>query len=246
MLNRSTSLISLATISSNSGPYRDHWEEHSQLLAVGAVRNQAETEDTLCARCQNFDIQSFARAADRRRGYLFKDVEVAADQGCQFCGLLLDAVKDAEEPEYFYTNVFGGKTILKPDLYVHMTVSDSYKEDVSSASKNGLRANRILVELGDRFSGIRKPSSHEICIAADPGTYHSSFQEVQLMCRYKKVQQLYIATSSGATSAMIRPRLHTLRQPKAGSEGVHRIQNVTKQYLDRFTLIPTIHHFLVE
>lgn len=169
MLNRNTSLISLTTIDPDIEPYRDEWEDDAQPLAVGAVCNQAEAEISLCARCQNFDIQSFARGADRRKGYLLKDVEAAADQGCQFCGLLLDAVKDADKPEYFYTNVFGGKTTLNPDLYVHMTISESYKEETLTTPSGGLRANRFLIELGDRFSGVRNPSNHEICIAADPG-----------------------------------------------------------------------------
>ncbi|KAH8787090.1 hypothetical protein F5882DRAFT_114013 [Hyaloscypha sp. PMI_1271] len=168
MLNRSTSLISLATIDPDIEPYRDQWEYDAQPLAVGAVRNLAEAEISLCARCQNIDIQSFARSADRRKGYLLKEVEAAADQGCQFCRLLLDAVRDAEKPEYFYSNVFGGKTTLNPDLYVHMTIAESYKDETLATPSQGLRANRFLVELGDRFSGVRNPSNHEICIAADP------------------------------------------------------------------------------
>jgi hypothetical protein len=171
MLNRSTSLISLATIDPDIEPHRDDREYDAHPLAVGAVRNQAEAEISLCARCQNLDIQSFARAADRRKGYPLKEVEAAAEQGCQFCGLLLDAVKDAEKPEYFYTNVFVGKTILNPDLYVHITISESYKDETLATPSRGLRANRFLVELGDRFSGMRNPSNHEICIAADPGRY---------------------------------------------------------------------------
>lgn len=169
MLNRSTSLISLTTIDPDSEPYRDDWEDDAQPLAVGAVRNQAEAETSLCARCQNFDIQMFARSADRRKGYLFKDVEAAADRGCQFCCLLLEAAKDAGKPEYFYSNAFGGKTILNPDLYVHMTISESYKAETLTTLSRGLRVNRFLVELGDRFSGVRNPSNREICIAADPG-----------------------------------------------------------------------------
>jgi hypothetical protein len=170
MLNPSPSLISLATI----GPdieYRDDWGHDAQPLAVSAVCNQAEAEISLCPRCQNFDIQSFARGADRRKGYLLKEVEAAADRGCQFCRLLLDAVKDAEKPEYFYSNVFVGKTALNPDLYVHITISESYKDEKLATPSRGLRANRFLVELGDRFSGMRNPSNHEICITADPGRY---------------------------------------------------------------------------
>jgi hypothetical protein len=168
MPNSSTSLISLATIDPHIEPYRDE-QEDAQQLVVGQAHNQAEAEISLCARCENFDIQSFARGADRRKGYLLKDVKVAADRGCQFCGLLLDAVEDTEKPEYFYTTAFGGKTILNPDLYVHMTISESHKDEKLTTPARGLRANRLLVELGDRFSGMRNPSNHEICIASDPG-----------------------------------------------------------------------------
>lgn len=168
---RSASLISLATIDPNIEPYRDDWEYDAPPLSIGAGRNQAEAEFSLCARCQNFDIQLFARGADRRKGYLLKEVESAADQGCQFCGLLLDAVKDVEKPTYFYSNIFGGNTTLNPDLYVHMTISDSYRDEASATPSLALRGNRFFVELGDRFSGVRNSSKHEICIAADPGRY---------------------------------------------------------------------------
>ncbi|KAI8630560.1 hypothetical protein F5Y19DRAFT_463935 [Xylariaceae sp. FL1651] len=141
-------------------------------MAIGSVLNQAEAETLLCAQCQDFDIQSFAHGVGRRKGYLLKDVEAAAHQGCQFCGLLLDALKDVEEPEYFYGNVFGGRTKLNLDLYVHMTISESHKDEtLVTISSQGLRANRLLVELGDCYSGMRNPSQHEICVAADPRRY---------------------------------------------------------------------------
>ncbi|KAI9768699.1 MAG: hypothetical protein M1840_004694 [Geoglossum simile] len=183
MLSRSTSLISLATIDPDIERYRDDWNDDVQPLAVDAFRSQAEAEISLCARCQNFDIQSFARSANRRKGYLLKDVELAANQSCQFCGLLLDAVKNVEKPEYFYTNATTGRTTLNPDLYVHMTISESYKDDALATLSPGLQANRFLIELGDRFSGVRNQSKHEICIAADPGRYllTGSLQDTELI-----------------------------------------------------------------
>lgn len=171
MLNRSTSLISLATIDPDIERYRDNRDDDAQPLAINAVSDQAEAEPALCPRCQNFDIQSFARSANRRKGYLLKEVEAAANQSCQFCELLLDAVKDVEKPEYFYLNAIWGRTTLNPDLYVHMTISESYKDEALATTSPGLQANRLLIELGDRFSGIRNQSRHEICIAADPGRY---------------------------------------------------------------------------
>ena len=90
-------------------------------------------------------------------------------QGCQFCTLLLEALEDVEEPEYFHTNAFVGKTTLHPELYVNMTISENYEEASIKTSTAGLHANRLLVELGDRFSGVRNASEHEIYVAADPG-----------------------------------------------------------------------------
>ncbi|KAG4433303.1 hypothetical protein IFR05_011223 [Cadophora sp. M221] len=170
MLRRRASLISLATIDPDAEPYHDDWEYEPPPLSIGAVCGAAEAETSLCSRCQNFDIQSFSKSTDRRKGFLLKEVEAAAAEGCQFCRLLLDAVKDIEKPDYFYTNVFMGVTKLSPDLYVHMTISDSYKDENPASPSLGLQANRFLIELGDRFSGMKSPSSHEICIAADPGS----------------------------------------------------------------------------
>lgn len=171
MLNRSTSLISLATVDPDTDRHRDDWVDDAQLLTVDAIRDELETDTSLCEQCQKFDVQSFARSAGRRKGYLLKDVEAGANQGCRFCRLLLDAVKSVEKPEYFYTNVFVGRTTLNPDLYVHMTVSESYKDIVPRTFLRELHINRILVELGDRFSGVRNQSKHEICVAADPGRH---------------------------------------------------------------------------
>ncbi|KAF2176902.1 hypothetical protein K469DRAFT_755399 [Zopfia rhizophila CBS 207.26] len=168
MLNRSTSLISLATIDPDIERYRGDWNDDALPLAIGAVHIQAEAESSLCERCQNFDIQSFTRSPNRRKGYLLKDVETAANQCCKFCGLLLDAVKNVEKPEYFYLNAFVGRTTINPDLYVHITISESYKDDALATPTPGLQANRFLIKLGDRFSGVRSQSKHEICITADP------------------------------------------------------------------------------
>jgi hypothetical protein len=167
MLSRSESLISLATIQA----IEPHDAQENGTPVADIATNQPEPNTTLCARCQNFDIQSFARAASRRKGYLLEDVEAAAKQGCQFCGLLLDAVRDIERPHYFYAHVFKGKTTMYPDLYVHMTVCKNDRDESNATSTDGLGATRFLIELGDRFSGMRNPSDHEICIAADPGRY---------------------------------------------------------------------------
>ncbi|KAI0798933.1 heterokaryon incompatibility protein-domain-containing protein [Xylaria sp. FL0064] len=43
----------------------------------------------LCARCQNFDIQAFARNAYPYRGYRLSAIGQSAREGCSFCSLLL-------------------------------------------------------------------------------------------------------------------------------------------------------------
>jgi hypothetical protein len=179
MLRRAQSSISLATIDPVAEPYRDEWDDDPVAITITGSSGNGDDQDgppsSLCTRCQNFDIQSFGQVAGRRKGYLLHDVEeaAAAERGCEFCALLLDAIKDVPKPEYFYQNMlFPGRVVMHPDLYVHMTVSENYKDDTQkaayTASSSGLGVNRIYVEVGDRFSGVRNPSAHEICLAADP------------------------------------------------------------------------------
>jgi len=176
MLTRRASSISLATIDPyDESSYADH-EDRPRTLGVDDGTNSVAAGAALCVRCQNFDIQSFARASGNRKGYLLSDVRAAAKEGCEFCGLLLESLKDVEEPQYFYSNAWVGRTTLASKLYVHMTISEDHKETSSATPNGGLRANRLFVELGDRFSGVKNPSSHEMCIAADPGRcYHAAY-----------------------------------------------------------------------
>lgn len=170
MPRRTPSLISLATVDLVAEVDRDEWLEAAQARDVEDTSDEAEAAASLCNRCQNFDIQSFARSPSRRRGYLLKDVEMSARDGCEFCSLLLDGVKDVERPTYFYTTTFNRQKTTNPDLYVHMTVSESYRDDKASLMAPGLRANRLFIQLGDRFSEVRNQSEHEICLAADPSS----------------------------------------------------------------------------
>jgi hypothetical protein len=116
---------------------------------------------SLCDRCQNFDIQSFTRSSSRRRGYLLRDVEAAAG-GCEFCSLLLDSLKDVEKPKYFYDNFRGGYNDLKPDLYVHMTLSENYSGSKKQSNSLPLGANRLLTEVGDRNSDVKSTSEQRV------------------------------------------------------------------------------------
>ena len=125
----------------------------------------------LCARCQNFDIHSFAKTPSRRRGYTYRDVESNAEEGvCDFCALLWDSVREVAPPKYFYaSSIPGWLRTTTPDLYVHMTVSRNHEAPSTDQGPPLLSANRLLVQVGDRFSDVRNDSPHELCLAADEG-----------------------------------------------------------------------------
>jgi hypothetical protein len=131
---------------------------------------------TLCDRCQRFDVQSFARNPSRRCGYLLHDVEAAAVNGCEFCSLLFDSVKDVERPTYFSAAILSGYiTPTNPDLYLHMTLSENYTNKANAPVSPGLRVNRLRTEIGDRFSEVKNASEHELCLAADLGEFSMAY-----------------------------------------------------------------------
>jgi hypothetical protein len=82
--------------------------------------------------------------------------------------MLFESVKDVAVPEYMESNTFWGKKRIMLDIYVHMTLSKDYAERTSREVGDGLQTNRMLLEVGDRFSGVRNRSNVEICVAADP------------------------------------------------------------------------------
>jgi hypothetical protein len=47
----------------------------------------------LCPRCTNFDIQAFSQPGFPYRGFLCREVELSALQGCSFCSLLWDQIQ---------------------------------------------------------------------------------------------------------------------------------------------------------
>lgn len=147
--------------------------ELGQLGVVPSVSDnlpdQAEDNATrLCDRCQRFDLQSFAGDRSLRHGYALRDVEAAASNGCEFCTLLLDSVKDVEKPEYFSATIFGGRRPRNPDLYVYMTLSENYVQSKTPPGFPGLRVNRLLTEIGDKYTKLTSASDHELCLVADP------------------------------------------------------------------------------
>lgn len=160
MQNHDTSLIELDEgFPTHVGYYNDELD----ILDLGDMGFEA----ILCPRCQRFDIQSFAKGVDHRRGYLLRDVETAAAEGCEFCMLLLASLKNIPRPTYFYMS-FGSRRPTNSDLYVHMTLSENYSEMKKQPGSLGLRVNRLQTEIGGRFSEVKNASEYELCLAADP------------------------------------------------------------------------------
>jgi hypothetical protein len=141
--------------------------------------NLEATESSLCKRCQAFNIQAFMDSAKRRRGYLLDDVKSDAAEGCEFCALLLAGVQDVAKPTYFYREFTGADKTINPDIYVHMTLSENYTDPTVGPENQGLRANRLSIELGGRFSDVQNASAHELCLAADPGEPNAIFGETR-------------------------------------------------------------------
>ncbi len=159
MSNRPASLIELDAVVSRDDAQP---ESRSDEYAV-------EAGTPLCKLCQGFDIQSFTRSSTRRRGYLLRHVEAAAD-ACEFCSLLLDSVKDIEKPTYFYLRSFSDyrdQEVLNPDLYVHMTLSENYAISRKQYGSLPSGVNRLSTEVGDRIGDLKSASDHELCLAAD-------------------------------------------------------------------------------
>ncbi|KAK4443003.1 hypothetical protein QBC34DRAFT_452750 [Podospora aff. communis PSN243] len=132
---------------------------------------------SLCTLCQDFNIQSFALGSSRTRGYRLADVQSGAklDPPCGFCALLFDIAKDLEPPMYFTSSIVsnGSRPADDVEMWVHLTASENYcSANVSQG--HGLRVNRLLVEVGDRFGKVRQKSDEEVCFAADDGSAAAS------------------------------------------------------------------------
>ena len=140
----------------------------------GNGRSQGFVSDTislpLCEQCRRFDIQSFATAPEGRKGYTLSSVRDGEREGCEFCSLLLDCVKELPDGEW--------QQLKTP--YVHMTLWEDYAGRIQKGqSADGLCANRLAIWVGGLYTV--KPrisevalSSAEICLAADNGKLHNS------------------------------------------------------------------------
>jgi hypothetical protein len=125
----------------------------------------------LCERCLDFDIQSFRKSPSHRRGYRYQDVKSNGESAkCEFCALLWSSVKGIEPPSYFYSSsIPGWLRTTTPEIYVHMTMSQNYEPPSANQYTSRLEVNRLLLQVGDRFSDVRHDSPHELCLVADEG-----------------------------------------------------------------------------
>ena len=196
MSNRPASLLELDTVLPT--PYLDE----NDALDIPNVRPvNFGNGAALCDRCQRFDIQSFTRSVNRRCVYALREVEAAAANGCEFCSLLFDSVKDVEKPTYFYTifQTYNRRRALNPDLYLHMALSENYINKNLNQVSPGLQVNRLLLEIGDRFSEVRNASEHELCLAADPGWFSIAFKEMLKLRLISKIAASPAATNNDVT-----------------------------------------------
>jgi hypothetical protein len=120
----------------------------------------------LCDLCQDFDVQCFSKSPHGLRGYSVEHVRAAAEQGCEFCAILDNCVKELPAGEW--------QKERKP--YVHLSLWENYTRKIQNRQPNGLRANRLKVWVGGLNS--MKPrrsevaiSPVEICLAADISTF---------------------------------------------------------------------------
>jgi hypothetical protein len=128
-------------------------------------RNDLDTDAIpLCSRCLQFDIQSFAKAPEGRRGYTLTSVEKGAKEGCEFCSLLNECVKELPDKEW--------KQHKEP--YIHMSLWENSTRRISPRLRGGgLSANRLKVWIGGLYTVKQKESEieifkGEICLAAEP------------------------------------------------------------------------------
>jgi hypothetical protein len=128
-------------------------------------RDDLDTDTvSLCDRCQQFDIQSFAKASEGRRGYTLSSVEEGAREGCEFCDLLFECVSELPGEEW--------KQHKEP--YIHMTLWENDTRRISKIPPHGgLCANRLKLWVGGLYTVKQKESeidvfNGEICLAAEP------------------------------------------------------------------------------
>ena len=159
MANESTRSIALHSLPAES-------DESTTAFSEALVAAPTPGAAPLCDRCSIFDIQSFARMPYRSQGYKRSDVEKSAASKCRFCLLLLDSVKGLDPPDPFYISTFGALKSTKPELYLHMTLSENYETAVKK-TVGPFNFNRLHIAIGGRFDEVRSHSEVELCVAAD-------------------------------------------------------------------------------
>lgn len=123
--------------------------------------------DALCAACNNFDIQSFARAPYRTRGIPYvRALAAASEEKCTFCRLLLDLTQSR------YADHCSGRSRIHDELWIHLRMTEDnsgWRTTAvsalfqSSRAQQGLRINRLDVMLaGRRPYGMSRMSLSQI------------------------------------------------------------------------------------
>jgi hypothetical protein len=116
----------------------------------------------LCSSCSDFDLHSFSLDRDQMRGYRYKDVAIAAGEGCRFCSLLFE-IAGEENP--------------RDSDWLHLQISEDSSvggsADAIERGLPGLRYNTISIVIGTRFQRIvqheAKYCRKELCVLADTG-----------------------------------------------------------------------------
>ncbi|KAK0726694.1 heterokaryon incompatibility protein-domain-containing protein [Lasiosphaeria miniovina] len=96
----------------------------------------------LCARCQNFDIQAFARKAYPYRGFREATVCQSAREGCSFCSLLLQHANiDKEKQPSFMDSI----TSFFMPRWLHFRAV-RYANDLADDGDDGLNISALEIE----------------------------------------------------------------------------------------------------
>jgi hypothetical protein len=138
-------------------------------------RNGLDTDAIpLCNRCLQFDIQSFAKAPEGRRGYTLTSIEEGAREGCEFCSLLKQCVHELPGEEWEQHK----------EPYIHMSLWENDTRRINKSSRHsGLCANRLKLWVGGHYTVKQKESEidvckGEICLAAESGSAAASSNDI--------------------------------------------------------------------
>lgn len=121
----------------------------------------------LCAACQQFDLASFAASPDDTKSNSAAAIQRSAEAGCEFCSFIYEnASKSLQGVEAQY----------RANCWIRLCIAG-----IGTSSRHP-QYNRLWITAGEsKFHAhweegyaarnIWSDAKHEVCIAADPGTY---------------------------------------------------------------------------